>query len=91
MDSPTPLGGTRGWKRIATVQRYPPPAVFPSPRATSGWLRGHIHCLYNFLRAVSQGAQPEPSLTRGIEIQLMMDCAELSAETGTWQKIRSDA
>jgi predicted dehydrogenase len=90
-DPPAPLGGTRGWKRIATVQRYPHPAVFPSPRATSGWLRGHTHCLYNFLRGIAQGAQPEPSLTRGIEIQLMMDCAELSCETGTWQKIRSNA
>ena len=90
-DPPSPLGGTRGWKRIATVQRYPPPAGFPSPRATSGWLRGHTHCLYNFLRAIAEGTQPEPSLTRGIEIQLMMDCAELSCETGTWQRIRSDA
>ena len=89
-DPAAPLGGTRGWKRIATLQRYPPPAVFPSPRATSGWLRGHTHCLYNFLRAVALGTQPEPSLTRGIEIQLMMDCAELSAETGVWQKIRTE-
>lgn len=90
-DPDTPLGGARGWKRIATVQRYPAPAGFPSPRATSGWLRGHVHCQYHFLKAVAEGRQPEPSLARGVEVQRMMDCAERSAATGAWEKMVRDA
>jgi predicted dehydrogenase len=79
-----PLGGMRGWNRIAAVQRYPAPASFPSPRATSGWLRGHVHCLWHFLDTIARGAAPDPSLARGAAVQEMMDCAERSAGTGRW-------
>jgi predicted dehydrogenase len=82
-----PLGGTRGWTRIATVQRYPAPSVFPSPRATSGWLRGHVHCLWHFLDAVARGAPAEPSIQRGVDIQRIMGCAERSVETGRWEDV----
>ncbi len=85
-DPDAPLGGTRGWKRIAVLQRYPSPAGFPSPRATSGWLRGHVHCQYNFLRAVAEGCQPDPSLERGIEVQRLLECAIHSTRTGAWEK-----
>jgi predicted dehydrogenase len=86
-DPDAPIGGMRGWKRIATLQRYSSQAVFPSPRAPSGWLRGHTHCLHNFLRAIADGKPAEPSLARGIEIQGMMECAERSILSKTWQKI----
>lgn len=86
-DSDAPLGGTRGWKSIATIQRYGAPAAFPPPRSTTGWLRAHAHCLYTFLRAVADGKQGEPSLARGIAVQRMMECAERSAETGTWRPV----
>ncbi len=82
-----PLGGTRGWTRIATLQRYAAPAVFPSPRATSGWLRGHVHCLWHFLDAVARRAQPEPSLQRGVDVQRIMGCAETAAGTGRWEPV----
>jgi predicted dehydrogenase len=86
-DPGMPLGGTRGWKRVAALSRYPAPAGFPSPRATSGWMRGHVHCQYSFLEAVAEGRQPDPSLSRGIEVQRLLHCAEVSARTGTWQKV----
>jgi predicted dehydrogenase len=87
-DPDSPIGGTRGWKRITTAQRFPPPAVFPSPRATSGWLRGHVHCLFNFLQAVADGRKTEPSLERGMAVQKMIDCAERSAQSGgAWVKL----
>jgi predicted dehydrogenase len=90
-DPETPSGGTRGWKRIATLQRYGSPAVFPAPRSTAGWLRAHTHCLHEFLRAVAEGRQGEPSLGRGIELQHMIDCAERSAAAGSWQKVSRPA
>jgi predicted dehydrogenase len=86
-DADMPLGGTRGWKKVPALQRYPAPAGFPSPHATSGWLRGHVHCQYTFLKAVAEGRQPEPSLARGIAVQRLMECAETSARTGAWQKV----
>ncbi len=81
-----PLGGSRGWTRIATTQRYPAPAAFPSARATSGWLRGHVHCLWHFLDAVARGAAPDPSIARGVEVQRMIACAERSVESGRWEE-----
>jgi predicted dehydrogenase len=90
-DPETSSGGNRGWKRIATLQRYGSPAVFPTPRSTAGWLRAHTHCLHQFLCAVAEGRQGEPSLERGIELQLMIDCAERSAAAGSWQKVQRPA
>jgi predicted dehydrogenase len=86
-DPDQPLGGMRGWKRIPALQRYPAPSGFPSPRATSGWLRGHVHCQYSFLKAVAEGSTPDPSLERGVEIQLLMAAALKSTSSGTWETV----
>jgi predicted dehydrogenase len=88
-DADMPMGGNRGWKRIPALHRYPAPGGFPSARATSGWLRGHVHCQYTFLEAVAAGRQPDPSLLRGIEVQRLMECAKKSTTTGSWQKVIS--
>ncbi len=46
------FGGRRGWQQIATVAKYPPPGgKFPPGKNSVGWLRGHVHCLHEFLRA----------------------------------------
>jgi predicted dehydrogenase len=81
-DPETPLGGTAGFRRIHCIQRYPPPAMFPAPKATVGWLRGHLHCLYSFIAATHAGEPYEPSLARGVEIERMLDAAQRSASTG---------
>jgi predicted dehydrogenase len=86
-DPDQPLGGLRGWKRIPALQRYPSPSGFPSARATSGWLRGHVHCQYSFLKAVADGATPDPSLERGVEVQLLVAAAQKSLATGGWETI----
>lgn len=80
-----PFGGTRGWNRIATGQRYDPPATtFPSPKTGIGWLRGHVACLANFLQAVAENRPAQPDLRQGIRIQHLMDCARRSAAAGQW-------
>jgi predicted dehydrogenase len=86
-DADMPLGGSRGWKRVPALHRYPAPAGFPSARATSGWLRGHVHCQYTFLRAVAEGRQADPSISRGIDVQRLIESAEKSVKTGAWQKV----
>lgn len=71
-DPESPLGGTRGWKRIATVSRYPKPAGFPGPKMAIGWERGHMHCLYNFLDAVAKNEPGNPNLAVGVELQRLL-------------------
>ena len=86
-EAETPLGGQRGWRKIATVQRYAKPAGFPGPKFGIGWIRGHMHCLYTFLCAVAAGQHAEPSLQRGLHLQRMLAAAEQSAATHAWQDV----
>lgn len=80
-----PLGGTRGWNRINTGQRYLPPATgFPSPKLAIGWIRAHVACLANFLDAIAEGHPAEPGLEQGIRIQRLMDCLRRSAAERRW-------
>ena len=85
-DAETPIGGQRGWKRVATVHRYDKPGGFPGPKFTPGWIRGHMHCLYCFLNAVATNRPAAPSLQRGLEIQRLLAVAAKSAATRTWEK-----
>ncbi len=80
-----PVGGTRGWTRIDTGGRYPPPAAsFPSHKAVIGWTRGHVACLANFLQAVAEGRRAEPGLEQGIRVQQLMERARQSARERRW-------
>ena len=78
-------GGLSGFTQIECVGRYPKPAgAFPSPKAASGWLRGHLMSMYHFLNAVYEGKQNAPSFADACYIQRVMhaamESAELSAE-----------
>jgi predicted dehydrogenase len=86
-----PLGGQRGWRRIACVQRYDKPAGFPGPKFSIGWTRAHLASLYNFLDGVATGKQPEPSLQHGLHLQRTLAAAEKSAAAHTWQGVREGA
>lgn len=77
-----------GWTRLATGQRYPPPAAaFPGPKFSIGWLRGHAACLANFLQAVAAGQRGNPGLEHGIYLQHVLDCASRSAREQRWVAI----
>lgn len=66
-DPDEPLGGRAGFRRIATVNRYPPPATaFPGAKFSGGWLAGHVHCLGAFLEAVRDGRPGAPSFRDGL-------------------------
>jgi len=80
-----PLGGTRGFSRIDTVQRYEPPANFPGPKFAIGWIRGHMHCLYNFLSCIAEGRAAEPSLRQGARIQKLMEVIYSSVKEKAWE------
>ena len=82
-----PLGGGRGWCKIACVQRYEKPGGFPGPKFSIGWIRAHIHSLYNFLEAIATGRPAQPSLQDGLRLQRLLSGAERSAATQTWQSL----
>jgi len=67
-----PFGGVRGWTAIDCGQRYEKPAVFPASKAVIGWTRGHIHCYYSFLRAVTDGKAAPAPLEEGVCIQNLL-------------------
>ncbi|MDD2503735.1 MAG: Gfo/Idh/MocA family oxidoreductase [Clostridia bacterium] len=80
-----PIGGEKGFTRIETVQRYPAPGgVFVSPKAAIGWIRGHVHSLYNFLQCVFDGRQASPSIRDGAYIQYVMEKVCESHEKSGW-------
>ena len=86
-ESDSPLGGQRGWRKIACIQHYAKPGGFPSPKASIGWIRGHLHCLYNFVNAVATGQPTEPSLQSGLRLQKILEVISKSADPHTWQRV----
>ena len=78
-----PLGGLAGYTQIECVGRFDPPAgAFPSPKASVGWLRGHLMSMYHFLNAVYTGTQNAPSFADAAYIQRIMDAALRSDACG---------
>ncbi len=77
-----PIGGLRGWTAIDCGQRYDKPAGFPTPKAPIGWLRGHMHCLYMFLKSVHENRQLGPSMAEGVKLQRLLEKVQESAHNG---------
>ncbi len=79
------LGGECGWQRIAAVQKYPPPGgSFPSSKCSLGWIRSHVHSLYNLLECIAQGREARPSLTDGLYLQRVLEAVRVSADNQDW-------
>lgn len=73
------LGGYCGYRDIECVGRYPAPAgAFPSPKAPSSWLRGHVQSMYDFLRSVCTSTPSAPSFDDAAHVQAVIDAAYLS-------------
>ena len=86
----TPIGGRRGWTRVACVQRYESPGgKWPTPKGSIGWLRGHVHCLYNFMDALHSGRKAEPGLQVGAEVQRIVEAAKRSGNQGGFVRVAS--
>ena len=79
----TPLGGERGYTAIECVGRYDSPANgFPSPKAPTGWLRGHLGLMASYLSCVAENKAFTPSLTDGAYVQAVIEAAIKSANHG---------
>lgn len=78
---PGELGGERGFTRIECVGRYPAPGgCFPGEKAPSGWLRGHIGSMYNFISCIKNGELPKPDFGDAAHVQCVIEAAYRSAE-----------
>lgn len=89
-DFDRPLGGARGWKRIATVHRYEKPAGWPGPKFATGWMRSHVQCLNNFVAAVADGTPTQPDLARGVRLQYLLEQVRRSAADARWVEIEPE-
>ena len=79
----SPIGGECGYTRIECGGRYPAPGgLFPSPKATVGWLRCHTESYFRFLECVANNVPFSPSLSDGAYVQLVMERARESAACG---------
>jgi len=75
-----------GFKKIFTGGNYRE-SNFPGPKFTTGWIRAHIHSIYNFLNCVYENKNASPSLYDGIYNMKVIDKIKKSIETKRWEKI----
>jgi len=85
-DAGQPLGGMRGFRRLETVQRYEGQKA-PDWSMAPNFGRSHAECQYQFLKAISEGREPSPSLADGLHVQEIMEAALRSSLEGRWVTI----
>jgi predicted dehydrogenase len=85
-DPEQPLGGMRGFRKLETVQRYDG-AKAPDWTMPPSFVRTHVECQYQFLKAVSDDLHVSPSLRDGLHIQAVMEAAAQSAAQGRWVNV----
>ena len=81
------LGGMQGFTQIATVQKYPPPHALPSSKQNVGWMRYHMHSIFDFLTAVTGGELGTATLYDGAHAQAVDEAVKASAESGRWEPV----
>ncbi len=79
----SPIGGMKGWTRIDCGHRYEAPANgFPGAKASIGWIRSHIHSMWNFVNCVTNNTPAHPDLADGVQLQKLMDAVIKAADSG---------
>ena len=87
-DSEEPIGGSRGYKAIETVQRYPKPAqAFPGPKFSIGWIRYHAGNAYDFVSNIAAGKKPESDMYSGYKVQEVIEAAVISDREKRWVEL----
>ncbi len=78
------FGGEKGFTKIECVSRYAAPAgIFPGIKAPTGWLRGHLGSMYDFLDAVYRNdRQSHPNFDDASHVQRVMEAGYESSVSG---------
>ncbi len=79
--------GSRGFQRLATVQRYPAPAVAPAPKFSIGWVRSHVAAQYAFLAAIAEGRAASPSFADAVAVHAYIEAIYRSVEHPAWTAV----
>lgn len=79
--------GTQGFKRIATGQKYPPPASMPAPKFTMGWIRSHVAAQYHFLDSVVHDRMPSPNFHDAVKLHHLLESIYRSVEQRRWVEV----
>jgi predicted dehydrogenase len=85
-DVDRPTGGMRGFRRVETAGRYEGQKA-PDWTMAPDFVRSHVECQYQFLRAVIENRPAQPSLADGLHVQAVMAAAERSSQQGRWVEI----
>lgn len=85
-DADSPLGGVRGFRKVETAQRYDG-AKAPDWSMTPNFTRTHAECQYQFLKAISEGRSPSPTLADGLRIQEIMEAAQRASDEARWVRV----
>jgi predicted dehydrogenase len=82
----TDAAGEQGFRRIiVTEPEHPFVGKWWPTGHGLGWEHSFTHQVVDFLNAVDQGAQPEPSFADGAQVQRVLGAVEQSSESGsTW-------
>jgi len=81
-----PFGGTRGFKRLETVQHFEG-QLAPHWTMPVSFVRSHAESQYRFLKAIWQDEQPRPDMADGLRVQAIMEAAYLSTDTQRWVRV----
>lgn len=76
----------KGFTKIPTLGNYPE-SNFPGPKFSVGWTRGHIHSIYNFIKAIYENQQASPSFYDGIYNMKVIEAVKNSLKEKKWQAI----
>lgn len=77
----------QGFKKISTVQKYPPPAAMPAPKFTMGWIRSHVAAQHYFLDCIVNDRMPSPNFHDALKIHHLLETLYKAVETRSWVKV----
>ncbi|HEY8456550.1 MAG TPA: Gfo/Idh/MocA family oxidoreductase [Actinopolymorphaceae bacterium] len=82
---------TQGFRRVLITEAEHPymSAWWPAGHII-GWEHSFTHEVYDFVTAIGNGTDPEPSFADGLQVQQVLDAVEKSATSGSgWVSIAS--
>ena len=69
------------WARPYIAQSWPPGHII-------GWEHTFVHQFQDFLEAIAEKRQPEPSFAAGLAAQAVLHGMSVSAESHSWAAVR---
>ncbi|MEU6135215.1 Gfo/Idh/MocA family oxidoreductase [Nocardioides sp. NPDC047086] len=77
-----------GFRRIVVTEpEHPWVAGWWPPGHGLGYEHGFTHQVVDLVRALGEGAEPEPTFADGLQVQRVLAAVETSSDTRTWQEI----